>query len=133
MRFDPTELETPLRELLHANDEWTYVEEKEGKERSMANVKTSDEMESGRMVREKELRGNQAAFVRKRMLDGDGDSTDRFAKATHEMHDGWPSYTQKVDLVKRIAHRGGEIRPKREDGMITWGRKIPSETAKSGN
>ena len=28
MRFDPTELEGPLREILHANDEWAFFEEK---------------------------------------------------------------------------------------------------------
>ena len=30
-RFDPTELESPLRELLHATDQRAYIQEKDGR------------------------------------------------------------------------------------------------------
>ena len=64
LRFDPTELETPLGELLHADDQWAYVHEKDGKPWELPNVKTELGRRIDLAICNHGLAGNQAALVR---------------------------------------------------------------------
>ena len=125
VRFGPTELEAQLRELLHADDKWTYIEEKEGIEWPMLDDKTEEDNGIEKMANETDLKGTRSEFIRKRTKGGTGDMGDRCSRAMQELKDEGPIYTHQIDLVKKIARRTGEIRPKRGDGIITWGREIP--------
>ena len=49
-RFGPTELETPLREFLHADDQWGYVPEKSGEPLELPQLKTEEESGIGRAI-----------------------------------------------------------------------------------
>ena len=129
MRFGPTELETPLSELLRADDQWTYVPEKEGKPWEVAHVKTEEESIIELTIAEHGLDGAQAALVSERMLNDSGNAQERLQRALAEMNEDGPSYMHQLNMVKNIAVRAGEakqsIRPKRGDGIITWGNRIP--------
>ena len=129
LRFYPTELETPLRELLHANDHWAYIQEKEGKEWEFPHLKT--EMENGidQLIARRDFLGNQAAFARGRLLSDSGNLQGRFDRALVEMNGDGPSYMHQINLVKNIVSLAGEsqqvARQKRGEGFITWGNKAP--------
>ena len=129
LRFDPTELGNPLRELLRANDHWTFIQEKEGKEWELSHVKTEIENDIERCLVKKGLVGNQAALIRERMIRGQGSLQERFDRAVVEMKDDGPSYLHQTELVKEIVTGAGEptpeIGPKRGDGFSTWAKKIP--------
>ena len=59
------------------------------------------------------------------MLGDTGELRDRYDRASLEMEDHGPSYMQQENLAKCIVNRAWEIRQKRDNGVITWGRKIP--------
>ena len=134
LRFDTTELENPLGELLHADDRWAFVSELHGKEWNIPDVKAEIENGAEQIVNDIQLNGNQAAFARGRMLADSGGLGDRFRRSTNEMQDDGPSYMHQLDLLKTIVARTGErkpiARPKRGDGIITWGNESRWETVK---
>ena len=129
MRFDPTELETHLRELLHANDQWAFVQEKDTKAWEIPHVKTEKEEEIDQLMEKQDLTGNPAAYVRERMLQDSGMLQGRFDKELEELEEEGPSYTNQLKIVKELAKGTGgkprEIEPKRGDGFTTWGTKVP--------
>ena len=129
MRFGPAALENPLMELLHADDQWTFAHEKEGEEWNIPHVKTEIENGADKVVYDNQLSGDQAAFVRERMLADSGGLNDRFLRATIELQEDCPIYAHQLKLLNGIVARTGgkkpTIRPKRGDGIITWGNRIP--------
>ena len=66
LRFNPTELEGPLRELLHAEDTWTYVPLAHCKPWNKELTETKEEIHVREYIKEKKLNANHAAFVRER-------------------------------------------------------------------
>ena len=112
LRFDPAELETPLRELLHATDQWAYVQEKEGNPWSSLDVETEEEIEIDRMLVDKGEAGNRADFLRERMMCQEGSLDARFDVALDELIEDGPSYMHQVDIAKDIVRRAGE-KPRR--------------------
>ena len=129
MRFDTTELENPLREILHADDKWTFVDEVEGEDWNISSVKTEVEAKVDQIAEGEKLNGNQAAFIRERVIVDSGDMEERYARAKEELENDGPSYMDQLDLLKSIVTRTGEkkltAQPKTGDGIITWGKRIP--------
>ena len=107
MRFDPTELEAPMRELLHATDQWAYIQEKDGMEWVTPYVKTEIENEIDRMMDGEGEKGTRAAFLRERAMCREGPLRDRSEIASDELLEVGPSYMDQVDLLKAIVRRGG--------------------------
>ena len=125
LRFDPAGLETPLRELLHAEDKWTYVEPIEGKEWTDDPNESEEEEKVRTLVSQSGLCGNSAAFIRNRMMELSGTLPQRYAMAVEEMKHTGPTYMQEKKTLPRSPEKVGEIQPKRKGGVITWCRKIP--------
>lgn len=114
---------------MHADDQWTYVPEKDGKRWEVEHVETEEERKVGKAILEQGLVGNQAALVQERMLKDYGEIQERLVRAMEEMKEDGPSYLHQVNLMNDIAARVGEeklsVRPKRGDGIATWGNRIP--------
>ena len=131
LRFGPTELGNPSRELLRADDHWAFIQGKEGKEWELPHVKTKIETDIEQVLFKKGLVGNQAAFTRERLIREQGIPQERFGRAVGEMEDDGPIYSHQAELANGIATGAGvskpEIRPKRGTGFSTWGKKIPLE------
>ena len=126
LRFGPTELGGALGAILHATDDWAYVGNIEGQEWSVPDVQTEEEGKVEELVRPKEVEGGRAAFVRGRRMCDSGALQDSYERASREMEEHGPSYMQQqVNLARSIVTRVGGIKPKRDNGVITWGRRIP--------
>ena len=125
LRFDPTELGNPLRELLRAEERWAYLPVKECKEWHSDVAETGEEVAVNNAILQKGLLGGHAAFSRGRMLSLQGDLTSRCEEATSELREERPSY-MKLQLPEGD-HREqvGKIQPRRREGVITWGGGIP--------
>ena len=64
LRFGPTEMQSPLREILRSADEWAFVQYIDGKEWSVTDVETEEEVCVGGLAKSKDVEGNQASFAR---------------------------------------------------------------------
>ena len=113
LRFDPTELETPLRKLLHAEDNWTYVEPTDGKEWRNESEESEEGKKICNLIAESGMSGNPAAFVRNRMMELSGTLHQRYEMALEEMKLKGPSYMQLMEPNLRSPVTVGEIQPER--------------------
>ena len=122
---DPAELETPLRELMHADDAWTFVPEKKGKTWELPSVKTELGAEVERVICAHNLQGGRSAYVRDCMMTSTGELLSRLDDANKLLDRDGPSYMQQQNIAKDLVRRSGEISAKRGDGVASRGRKIP--------
>ena len=67
------------------------------------------------------LDGNQAAFIRDRMIADKGEWEGRYDRAKGELRSDVPSYMDQIDIVTSLANRTGEkksLQPKKGDGVL---------------
>ena len=124
MRFDPTEMEGPLRLLLHAQGQWDYVPAVDGPTCDVPHVKSGEEAHIDDLVGKSQLHGNRAAYVRERMITMQGELADRLSAASADLERDGASYMLNSNMADSNIQREGEISPNRRDGVIQWGMGI---------
>ena len=125
LRFNPTELENPLRELLHAEDTWTFVPVRTCKPWSGQEMIQEDDQEARNFIRSRGIDGNLSAFILERTKRLEGKMEDKFEQALTEMKLDGPSYMSPMVYAEATSPMVGKIQPKKRKGVITWGRTIP--------
>ena len=111
LRFDPTELERPLREILYSGDNCAQKPAFGGKKWEIAHVRGLGEDEIAAFIPPKGLDGNRAAFLREHMLADQGSLDNRFRKADQILEDEGPSYMSKqLSYVKEAVERIGQCK-----------------------
>ena len=92
IRFDATELEGTLREILHANDHWSYLHPAQGKEWASTHQETEEEEDIRAMVEQKNTQGNRSSLAQNRMSTSMGPLADRYDEVTNCIMEEGPIY-----------------------------------------
>ena len=84
-----------------------------------------EDQEIQKFIMSKGVNGNLSAFILGRTKALTGDVGKKFEQSLSEMKSEGPSYTNAIQYADSQRSTIGKVQPKRQKGVITWGRKIP--------
>ena len=105
MRFDPTALERPAMEVLHATDTWMAQLPQTCVVWDTPSVVNEKEDEIQRYLKTKDIHSNRHSYVRERAKRLDGELESTFDHAMHGMDSNWPSYLRQREYLDNVLGR----------------------------
>ena len=92
-------------------------------------MNSEEETEINATIEHNALRGNQAAYVGERMLNDQGNTSERLQMVMSELPTEGPSYTQTQTCLNDIVNSVGEIEPNRRAELMHGGCEFHWDTA----